>query len=241
MKGHNKMKIYGYCRVSTKHQSIERQVKNILKEYPAAKLYTESFTGTTMQRPAWAKLLNRVKPGDIIVFDSVSRMSRTAAEGWETYEELFNKGIDLVFLKEPHINTEVYKAAVSRHIDITANTGREAIDKYIDGQAKLLNDLMLDLAKEQVQLAFDQAEKEVKDLQQRTSEGMAASGAGLKISEKKTGEIYNSTIAQNAKKIILKYSKDFNGSLNDPEVIKLAECSRNSYYKYKRELKSEMK
>ena len=40
------------------------------------------------------------------------------------------------------------------------------------------------------------------------------------------------------KAIIQKHSKDFGGSLEDPDVIKLCGCSRNSYYKYKRELKA---
>ena len=39
------------------------------------------------------------------------------------------------------------------------------------------------------------------------------------------------------KEIIKKHSKDFNGTLEDPDVIKLCDCSKNSYYKYKREIK----
>ena len=40
------MAVYGYCRISRKKQNIQRQVRNILKEYPDAKLYQEAFTGT---------------------------------------------------------------------------------------------------------------------------------------------------------------------------------------------------
>ena len=36
------MMVYGYCRISTKQQSIERQVRNILAEYPKARLYNEA-------------------------------------------------------------------------------------------------------------------------------------------------------------------------------------------------------
>ncbi|HJJ62531.1 MAG TPA: recombinase family protein [Methanocorpusculum sp.] len=99
--------IYGYLRVSTKKQSIERQIKNILVAYPTANLdYRDYFTGTkTDGRPGWNKLMARVQAGDTIVFDSVSRMSRNAAEGFESYEELFHRGVELVFLKEPHIIT----------------------------------------------------------------------------------------------------------------------------------------
>ena len=41
------------------------------------------------------------------------------------------------------------------------------------------------------------------------------------------------------KEIIKKHSRDFGGSLDDPDVIKLCGCSRNSYYKYKREIKTQ--
>ena len=42
------MMVYGYCRISTKQQSIERKVRNLLAEYPKAKLYKEAFTGTKL-------------------------------------------------------------------------------------------------------------------------------------------------------------------------------------------------
>ena len=229
-KGNDMAIIYGYCRVSTQNQSIARQQQNILRLYPEAKIYSESFTGTTMQRPAWAKLIKRVKPGDVIVFDSVSRMSRTAAEGWETYEQLYNDGIDLEFIKEPHINTEVYKAALNKSVPMTGT----AVDLILSG----VNAYLMELAKNQIQIAFEQAEKEVQDLHQRTAEGMRASGAGEKIAEARQGKTYETSKSKQAKEAIKKYSKDFNGTLNDTDVIKLAGVSRNSYYKYKHELKA---
>lgn len=53
-----------------------------------------------------------VKPGDIIIFDSVSRMARDAEEGFEEYQKLYAMGVELIFLQEPHINTEVYRNAL---------------------------------------------------------------------------------------------------------------------------------
>ena len=97
--------IFGYCRISTPQQSIERQARNILRAYPTAILYEEAYTGTKLDRPKFKVLLKRVKPGDTIIFDEVSRMSRNADEGFELYKELYDKGVELVFLKEPHINT----------------------------------------------------------------------------------------------------------------------------------------
>ena len=101
------MKLYGYCRISTRKQNIERQVRNILEVFPDTIIIKEIYTGTKFQgRKELEKLLKIVRTGDTIVFDSVSRMSRNAEEGFQLYEELFRKGINLIFLKEPHINTD---------------------------------------------------------------------------------------------------------------------------------------
>ena len=100
-------KEYGYCRISTGKQNIERQVRNILAAYPSAIIVKETFTGTKFQgRKELDKILSKIRTGDTIIFDSVSRMSRNAEEGFSLYEELFTKGVNLVFLKEPHINTD---------------------------------------------------------------------------------------------------------------------------------------
>ena len=163
------MAIYGYCRISTNKQNIERQVRNILAVYPNAIIVKEVYTGTKFQgRKELDKILKITKPNDTIVFDSVSRMSRNSEEGCEEYESLFNKGITLVFLKEPHINTDVYKQALQRQLDITLNTGRKATDKFMNTIIEALNGYLMDLAKEQIKLAFEQAQKEVDDLHQRT-------------------------------------------------------------------------
>ncbi|SFD04748.1 hypothetical protein [Ruminococcus albus] len=52
------------------------------------------------------------------MFDSVSRMNRNAAEGIELYMTLYDKGTELVFLKEPHINTANYKQALSKSVEL---------------------------------------------------------------------------------------------------------------------------
>ena len=94
------MKQYGYCRISTKKQNIDRQVRNILTQYPNAIIIKEIFTGTKFQgRKYLEKLLKIIKPGDMIIFDSVSRMSRNVDEGFLLYEELYKKMFLLFFWK----------------------------------------------------------------------------------------------------------------------------------------------
>lgn len=222
-------KVYGYCRISTNKQSIERQIRNIKGLYPSAIIIEEVYTGTKVYgRKEWNKLLKIVKPNDVIVMDSVSRMSRSAEEGFNTYKTLFDRGIELIFIKEPHINTTTYKEALNGGIEMTGTM----VDSILDG----VNKYLLALAEQQIRLAFEQAEKEVEDLRQRTKEGIETArlngkqiGAvkGIKLTTKKSIE---------AKEQIQKYSKDFNGSLKDTEVMKLIGVSRNSYYKYKKEL-----
>ena len=223
------MMIYGYCRISTNKQNIERQVRNIERDYPNAKIIKEVYTGTKIDRIEFNKLLKVVKQGDTIVFDSVSRMSRNAEEGFKLYEELFNNGIELVFIKEQHINTKTYKKALNNNIELT-NTN---VDYILEG----INKYLLALAKEQIILAFAQAEKEVQDLHQRTKEGIETARLNGKQIGQRPGIKLTTKKSIKAKEDIIKYSKDFKGSLADVDVMKLIGISRNSYYKYKRELK----
>ena len=91
---------YGYTRKSTPKQSIDRQIRNIKALFPNAIILQETYTGTKIDRKEWNKLYRAVKAGDTIIFDSVSRMSRNAAEGFEAYEALYNRGVHLIFLKD---------------------------------------------------------------------------------------------------------------------------------------------
>lgn len=233
------MAIYGYARISTKKQSIERQIRNILSVEPEAKIFQEAFTGTTTDRKEWNKLQKVLKPNDTIIFDSVSRMSRNAEEGCIAYEQLYNNNINLVFLKESHINTEVYKQSIQKQINIQLETGNAATDKFINSIITALNDYTIDLAKEQIRLAFEQSEKEVQDLRQRTREGIETARQHGKQIGQKEGTKLTTKKSITAKAEILKHNKDFGGSLNDIDTMKLTGLARNTFYKYKRELKEQ--
>ena len=229
-------KVYGYCRISTPKQNIDRQERNILEVNSNAHIVKEIYTGTkTEGRKEWHKLYKLVKQeaaaaNDVtIIFDSVSRMSRNAEEGFNLYEELYNMGITLIFIKEPHINTDTYKNAINTKVQMTGTNA--------DILLKAINEYLMTLAKEQIKIAFEQAEKEVLDLHQRTSEGMKTAKLNGKQIGRIAGKKYTSKKEIVAKEIILKNSKDFNGSNTDAEVMKIAGISRNSYYKYKAELK----
>lgn len=221
--------VYGYARISRPTQNIERQTRNIKDYDNTAIIIREAYTGTTQDRPEWLKLLKHIKTDDTIIFDSVSRMSRNSDEGFEEYERLFSLGVNLIFLKEKYISTETYKQAIANSIELTGN---EIADEYI----KATNKVLMILAKQQIKLAFEQSEKEVTDLQQRTKEGIETARLNGKQIGQRQGAKLNIKKEAPCKEIILKHSKTFSGSLNDAECIKLTGLSRNTYYKYKREL-----
>ena len=232
-------KLYGGCRVSTKKQNIQRQIRNIQEHYPNAIIIQDKFTGTKFDgRKEFEKLLKIIEPNDTMIFDGVSRFSRNADEGCELYEKLFNDRVNLIFLHESYINTDIYRKALDNQIQIHLQTGDKATDSFINAIIDALNKYTIELAKAQIRKAFEQAEKEVKDLQRNTKAGIVTA----KLNGKQVGQITGAKLTTKksikAKDVILKYSKDFNGFLDDAACMKLANVSRNSYYKYKSELKS---
>lgn len=229
--------IYGYCRVSTKHQRITRQVTNIKELYPEAVLIKEFYTGTTQNRPLWDKLMKQIRSGDTIVFDSVSRMSRNADEGFKDYKTLYESGINLIFINEPLINTSIFDSTKSNLLEISVHTGNSAVDDYFRGNISLINNLLMSLAEEQIKAAFLQSEKEVTDLHTRISQGMRESKRNGKNIGLAKGTTLVTEKSIKCKEIIKKHATDFGGTLSDFEVMTLCKISRNSYYKYKRELK----
>lgn len=231
--------VFAYIRTSTAKQSIERQRRNV-EVYNPIKIYEDKYTGTKL---VGCKALQRMlKDIDIqikaghkvtVVFDSVSRMSRNAEDGFKLYMKLYEKGVQLIFVNEPFINTSVYQQAINTQI---ADTGNEVIDIFLEATDKVIKII----AKQQIKAAFEQAEKEVLDLRKRTAQGLETARLnGKQIGQKKGAKLSIKKKAP-AKEQIKKYSKDFDGVLKDIEVMKLVNISRNTYYKYKKELQQEV-
>lgn len=222
--------VYGYVRVSTLRQKVTRQVDNIKAIYPDALIVEEKFTGTSISRPQFDKLLNRLHSGDKICFDSVSRMSRTSREGFELYMNLYNKGINLEFIKEPMINTDIFRQTAQ-----LAMTGTD-VDVVLDG----INKYLMILAEKQIEIAFNQAEKEVKDLHARISEGLRQTQLNGTHVGREKGKEYQTKKSDEMKIKMRELSKDFEGTLTDKKVMEYTGLARNTYYKYKKQLLSEL-
>lgn len=231
-------RIYGYCRISTRQQSIERQERNILEKYPDAMILKEVFTGTKIDRPKFDWLLKVVKPGDTIVFDEVSRMSRNAEEGYELYQKLYDKGVNLVFLKEPEIGTDRYRDAMERQV-IRMKTGKKATDKLLNAISDALQEYMQDLSRQQIADAFARSQSEIDYLHKRTKEGIETARLNGKQIGQKKGAKWQTKKERAARKKIREVNRTFGGTLNDKDTWTVCGISRNSFYKYKKAMLEE--
>lgn len=234
------MSIYGYARVSTSSQNIDRQIRNIRKAFPDVScIYAEHWTGTEMSRPEWNKLMKRVKDGDVIVFDSVSRMSRNASDGINTYFTLLDKNVSLVFLKERYIDTDTYKKALDDVVLPDVKTGQKSTDTLVCSILGAVTEFMKSLVSQQIDLAFEQSEKEVQDLRQRTREGLETARLSGRTLGRPVGSGH--TLVTKKEKeylpLIKKMSRDFDGTMIDSECIRALGIARGTYYKYKKKLK----
>ncbi|MED4456162.1 recombinase family protein [Metabacillus fastidiosus] len=142
-------KRFGYVRISSKDQNEARQIKNMLAAgIDERDIFIDKQTGKNFDRPQYQALKDptRLRKGDTIVFDSITRMGRNMDDTLKEYRWFVEKGINLEFLKEPMINTN--------------NKEDDVILKAIQ-QAVLV-----------ILTAF--AEKERKDIRIRQAEGIAA-------------------------------------------------------------------
>lgn len=101
--------VFGYARVSTEQQNLDRQI-DMLEKYGVDRIYNEKMTGTKRNRPELEKLLERLTEGDTVVVESLSRLGRSTKDLIWLMETFNDKGVNLVSLKES--------------IDTTSSTGK---------------------------------------------------------------------------------------------------------------------
>jgi DNA invertase Pin-like site-specific DNA recombinase len=148
--GVNNMGIYGYCRVSSMEQNADRQILAMNELHiPPANVFTDRQSGKDFDRPAYKRLVERLKNGDLLYVKSIDRLGRN-------YEDIQNqwriitkeKGVDIVILDMPLLDTRR--------------------DKDLIGT--LISDIILSLLS-----FFAQSERET--IRQRQAEGIAAAKA----------------------------------------------------------------
>ena len=110
--------VYGYARVSTKDQHIDRQVVALLQAGVEEKnIFVEYQSGKDFNRPVYQDLLQRLQQGDTLVITSVDRLGRDYDDTLEQWGILIReKGISLVVLELPLLNTDAQVDLIQRLI-----------------------------------------------------------------------------------------------------------------------------
>ena len=91
--------VFGYARVSTEQQNLDRQL-DALKKYECDIIFNEKMTSTKKERPELSKMIDRMTEGDTVVIESLSRLGRSTKDLIELTELFQGKGVHLVSLKE---------------------------------------------------------------------------------------------------------------------------------------------
>lgn len=144
-------RVYGYARVSTREQHLDRQM-DALAEWgvlPRA-IYADKASGKDFDRPAYRRLVRRLAPGDVLVIKSIDRLGRNYEEILEEWRAITReRGAAIVVLDMPLLDTR------REHDGITG---------------VLIADIML-------QLLSYVAQVERENIRQRQAEGIAAAHA----------------------------------------------------------------
>lgn len=124
--------VFGYARVSTEQQNLDRQI-DMLEKYGVDRIFNEKMTGTKRNRPELEKLLERLTEGDTVVVESLSRLGRSTKDLIWLMEMFNEKGVNLVSLKES--------------IDTTSSTGK-LLFTLMSALAQFERDVLADRTKE---------------------------------------------------------------------------------------------
>ena len=139
--------IYGYIRVSTREQSEDRQIMALAAcQIPQNNLFSDKQSGKDFNRPAYQRLIKKLKPGDLLIIKSIDRLGRN-------YEEILEQWRYIT--KEIHADIRV--------LDMPLLDTRQNVDLT----GTLIADLVLKL------LSYV-AKAERESIRQRQAEGIAA-------------------------------------------------------------------
>ena len=144
------MTIYGYIRVSTRDQNEDRQLAALSAfDIPEKNLFLDKQSGKDFNRPAYKRLLKKLKPGDLLIIKSIDRLGRNYDEILEQWRVITKeKRADIRVLDMPLLDTSI-------HRDLTGT---------------LIADIVL-------QLLSYVAQSERENIHQRQAEGIAAAKA----------------------------------------------------------------
>lgn len=215
----NKIKL-GYARTSTVKQHLSRQIKKLKENGILDRdIFTDQMTGKEIHRPGLNNMLEEARVllargyEVELIFDDISRFSRTSEEGQELYWKLLEEGFQLTFLAASHINSEKMKErlVVMNNIDVN-NLGK---------LGKALKEFIIAIIQHQVATEFDRVQVEREEIVRKITEGLARPDVKQKLGKRRI-------FPQNLKEVMkdLKEKK-----INKNEAAKRLGISRSCLFK----------
>ncbi|MGL4803980.1 MAG: recombinase family protein [Cetobacterium sp.] len=201
--------LYGYARVSTRHQNLDRQLK-ALKDFgvePRA-IQVDKYTGTTLHREGIEFLRKVLTKGDTLVVKEIDRLGRNKEETMNLILELVEKDVDIIVLDS---------AVFQMYIENLKKDNKSFTDKLIQAQLRGVIEIMLLLA-----------EEERNKIVKRTSEGRdRAKDKGVKfgVEQKIKGEQL-----EELKKDIELFNQR---QMKQVDILKKYNISKPTFKKYK--------
>ena len=129
--------IYGYCRVSTKHQSLQRQLDTLIKYGISQRfIFSDKYSGKTLDRELLNELLSVLKSGDSIVVKEIDRLGRNRKETKELILHFIKNDIELICLDMPYLKEFIINK-------IKENEG------FMEIMANALLDVILEVAEQE--------------------------------------------------------------------------------------------
>lgn len=214
-------KIVAYMRISTKEergkqkftrqeQALARWQKENKKKISERRIYKDDASGKSFDRLAWQELEQDINSGDTIVFKDITRFTREYENGYEKYMELFNKGVNMVFMDNPTISTDYIKAMIG----IAQKQQNRIAKKSLEDTIELL-----------ILVELDRAEREREVIVQRINDGIRASN---KKSGRKAGQL--DKMSDELKADIEKFISD--RTIKQVDLMRKHNISRNTLKKY---------
>lgn len=155
-KGKQMSRVFGYARVSTAGQTTDNQLlefKNAGFAIELRRIVEETVSGSVAakQRPGFAKLLEKLEEGDVLVVSKLDRLGRNAMDVRQTVEELQGKGV------------RVHCLALGG-VDLTSAAGKMTM-QVLNAVAEFERDLLI----ERTQAGLERARDEGKTLGRKKS------------------------------------------------------------------------
>ncbi|MCE4052132.1 recombinase family protein [Bacillus sp. Au-Bac7] len=201
--------IFGYARVSTVDQNLDRQIKE-LEQYGCERIYQEKASGKDFTRPVFQEMRDKMRFGDVLVVHDLTRFGRNKNEIMNEWKKLIDDEIDIVVLNMPILDTRKYKE--------------------LEGIGQLVSDIVLSL------LSW-MAEEDRKRIRVAQREGIAI--AKTKGKYKGGERIYHKDAKGKNKIIYDEIVRSLQANESVQDIHNKTAVSRNTIYKIKKEIENE--